>query len=452
MAALFLIPVVAGATVATDAVPPPVPPVISQASPTALLPLDPDAPRPQAGVLVAELDRIFSSIEPDSTVSASVLDVATGDELYARSSSEAGVPASSLKILTAIAATDVLGEDHTFTTKVLLKDPQTLVLVGGGDVLLGAGKDAASVSGRAGLETLAAATAREIRRMHAAGALGPELALELDDSLFAGPGLNPAWDQSLVATNNIATVAPLALYGARADERPLAPRVKDPAMAAATAFAGSLRSALGNDAGVPRVSTDIVRGQTGEGAAELASASSAPLGEQVRFMLEDSDNYVAEALGRLTAIALGKPADYGHGALAVQEKIAELGIHAEALELVDTSGLASANMVSALTLADSLRFAATSNHVELRDLGYKLPVAGTTGTLSSRLNTAGTRGIVRAKTGSLLDVSSLSGTTLTQDGRILAFSFMVASHEGQLAPHKDILDAAAIYLTGCGCR
>ena len=58
-------------------------------------------------------------------------------------------------MLTAIAATDGIGEDHRFTTKAVLKDPNTVVLVGGGDVLLGAGTDSASVSGRAGLGTLA---------------------------------------------------------------------------------------------------------------------------------------------------------------------------------------------------------------------------------------------------------------------------------------------------------
>ena len=69
----------------------------------------------------------------------------------------------------------MLGEDHRFTTKVLLKDPQTLVLVGGGDVLLGSGKDSTAVSGRAGLETLAAQAAKEILKAQAAGRLGSEL-------------------------------------------------------------------------------------------------------------------------------------------------------------------------------------------------------------------------------------------------------------------------------------
>ena len=452
LAALFLIPVVAGTATPQAAEPPRVPPVVSPASPTALPPLDSSAPQPDTGVLGTGLDRILSSIEPDSTVSASVVDIVTGTEIYSRSGAQAGIPASSLKILTAIAATDVLGEGHRFTTRVLLKDPQTLVLVGGGDVLLGSGKDSTAVSGRAGLQSLADEAAKAIHKARAAGLLGPDLVLEIDDSLFSGPGLNPAWDESLMTTNNISAVAPLALYGARVDAGPKSPRVKDPAMAAAASFAKSLRAALGNAADTPRLAADLARGQAGEGATELASVSSAPLGEQIRFMLEVSDNYVAEALGRLTAIAQGSPGDYQHGAQAVQEKVADLGIHSESLALIDTSGLAEGNRVSPLTLADALKFAATSNHAALRNLSYQLPVAGATGTLGARLNAANTRGIVRAKTGSLVEVSSLSGITVSKDGRALAFSFMVHSNNGELAPHKGTLDAAATYLTGCGCR
>lgn len=448
---LFFIPVLAGTATPRVVPTPPVPPVVLPARPTALPPLAADAPQPDGAVLAAGLNKLFSGIETDSKVSASVIDLASGEEAYSRSGSEPGVPASSLKVLTAIAATSVLGEDHRFSTKVLLKDQKTVVLVGGGDVLLGTGKNSTSVSGRAGLQTLALAAAKEIQAAQATGALGHELFLEIDDSLFTGSGMNPAWDESLVTTNNITTVAPLALYGARVDAGPKSPRAKDPALAAGSAFAASLRSAL--DTGTPtRLATEITRGRAGDGATELATASSATLGEQIRFMLEQSDNYVAEAMGRLTALAQGEPGDYEHGSAAVQQQISKLGIHSEGLSLSDTSGLSPANRVSPLTLASALKYAATSGSATLRNISYQLPVAGSTGTLSSRLGAPQTRGIVRAKTGSLVDISSLSGMTVTKDGRALAFSFMVHSSDGQLAPHKNVLDAAANYLTNCGCR
>lgn len=452
LVALFLIPVLAGTTTPKKLADLPIPPVITHATPTALAPLDPHAPRPDNQTLKTSLDAIFSGGKADTEVSASVIDIATGEEVYSRSSSDAGIPASSLKVLTALAATSILGEDHKFTTKVMLKDPHTLVLVGGGDVLLGTGTESQAVSGRAGLRTLAQSTAKAILTAQANGEIDKNLSLELDDSLFTGPDLNPRWDQSLVTTNNISAVAPLALYGARIDAGPKSPRSKDPAMAAASSFAASLRAALAKTAGSPSLQTTITRAEAGQEAIELASISSATVGEQVTFMLEVSDNYVAEALGRLAAIAAGKPGDYEHGAGVVQEKISELGIDSAGLSMVDNSGLSAANRVSARTLASALEYAATSSSSALRDISYQLPVAGTTGTLSTRLTGPATRGIVRAKTGSLVNVSSLTGITVTKDNRALAFAFLVHTSDGQLAPHKSMLDAAAGYLTNCGCR
>lgn len=450
--AFLLIPVAAGSGARKAAGETPVPPVLAAAAATALPPLDPAAPWPLAGVLKSSLDPILSADPAKASVSASVIDVASGEELYSLSGDQPGIPASSLKVLTAIAATQVIGEDHRFTTRAVLKDPNTVVLVGGGDVLLGAGTGAQSASGRAGLQSLAQLAATSLLRAHAAGEAGDSVTVQLDDSLFSGPALNPDWDDSLVTTHNISPLSPIAMYGARANAHPKAERVADPGMHAATTFARALRTAVGSAAGGPQVATGVTRAAAGVQGTELASVSSATLGEQVRFMLEVSDNYVAEALGRLVAVKLGRPGDYAHGAAAVQQALADLGIDTTGMELKDTSGLADTNRVAPLALARALGYAATSGHASLRNLSYGLPVAGATGTLSSRLGAAETRGVVRAKTGSLMEVSSLSGFTVTRDGRALAFSFFVHTRDRAVGPHRQMLDAAAAVLTGCGCR
>lgn len=452
LVALFLIPIIAGTATPKKDIEPPVPAVIAQVNPKALAPLDPAAPQPEAEVLKSGLDTIFSAGSTDARVSASVIDIAANEEIYSRSGDTPGIPASSLKILTAITATNILGEEHRFITKAMLKDSNTVVLVGGGDSLLGSGADSKAISGRAGLGTLASEAAQAILDAQNTGEIDKNIRLEIDDSLFSGDALNPSWDQSLMDTNNISAVSPLALYGARIDAGAKSPRSKDPAMAAGSAFASALRAALAKTADAPVLDAQITRASAGENATELASIASATLGEQVTFMLEDSDNYVAEVLGRLSAIAKGNPGDYQHGASVVEEHVAELGITHEGLSIVDNSGLAAENKVSALTLASALKYAATSSNAVLRDLSYQLPVAGSTGTLSTRMIAPNTRGIVRAKTGSLINISSLSGLTVTADGRVLAFSFMVNTTDGQLAPHKAMLDAAASYLTKCGCR
>lgn len=450
--AFFLIPVVLPGASESAAEEPPAPEVLAAAKATALPRLDPGAPAPDSNVLKSTMDSALSAAGSGAAVTASVIDVENGEELYSRSAGEPGIPASSLKVLTAISAVQSMGEDHRFTTKAMLKDADTVVLVGGGDVLMGAGKGSESANGRAGLQALAKNTATALLAAHSAGEASDSVNIELDDSLFAGDPLNPAWDVSLVTTHNISPISPIAMYGARANSEPKAARVPDPGMYAATTFTTALSAALSAAGDGVKISAGPVRSGAGTQGAELASVSSATLGEQIRFMLEVSDNYLAETLGRLVAVANQEPADYSHAAQSVGQTLQGLGIDTTGMRLVDTSGLAETNRVSPRTLARALEYAATSEHASLRNLSYSLPVAGATGTLSTRLAAPGTRGTVRAKTGSLREVSSLSGLTVSKDGRVLAFSFFVHTDDKAIAPHKQVLDAAAAALTGCGCR
>ncbi|GAA4366310.1 D-alanyl-D-alanine carboxypeptidase/D-alanyl-D-alanine endopeptidase [Paeniglutamicibacter cryotolerans] len=427
-------------------------PEIAVAKPTALPHLEPDAPAPDPARLKALLDQVLR--KPDGTsFSATVIDVLDGATLYEHGGDRPGIPASSLKILTAVAATTELGLEKTFDTSVVMPDAGTLVLVGGGDVLLGTGESRPeSTVGHAGVGTLAKKVAAKLTEAHATGGIDDTLKLVLDDSLFTGPGLNPAWDQSLMDTSNISAVQPLALYGARRDAGPSSTRVDDPAMTAAQAFADALRSELAATTGAPQLAAGITRGQSDAGDTTLASVSSAPLGDTLSFMLQVSDNYVAEVMGRLVAIKADEPGSYTGGANAVRRSIGRLGIDITGMELVDTSGLAATNRVAPRQLAQTLVLAATSGVPALRELSYQLPLAGATGTLSHRLGATSTRGLVRAKTGSLLEVSSLSGLVVADDGRLLAFSVFAKSPQQVIAPHKDVLDSFATVLAGCGCR
>ncbi|WP_261556229.1 D-alanyl-D-alanine carboxypeptidase, partial [Frankia tisae] len=81
-----------------------------------------------------------------------------------------------------------------------------------------------------------------------------------------------------------------------------------------------------------------------------------------------------------------------------------------------------------------------------------LPVAGFSGTLNDRYATADTApgaGDVRAKTGTLRNVSSLAGQLVDADGRLLLFAFLSPAEEA--GGTKAALDRVAAALAGCGC-
>ncbi|MFD8819284.1 D-alanyl-D-alanine carboxypeptidase, partial [Streptomyces sp. NPDC059627] len=241
-----------------------------------------------------------------STRTAVVVDVATGRRLYGSGADTALAPASTTKIATAVAALSALGPDHRFTTRVAL-EPGTreVVLVGGGDPTLTARKDAA---GWASLRTLATETAKSLT---ARGI--KQITLSYDTTLYSGPDLHP-----IGVNGNLARVTPLTADEGRTNDSTEGPvtRVSDPAADAAQKFAGFLA-----DAGIKTTSPGTSKASSR--ADTLATVSSPPLSSVVERMLTNSDNDIAEALARQTALATGKLASINGGAAAIDAEHSE---------------------------------------------------------------------------------------------------------------------------------
>lgn len=403
------------------------------------------APLPSPDAVAKSLDAALATSKGDFT--AVVLDAATGKELYNRNATAGRIPASNLKLLTALAALKTLGADTTLPTTVLAgSTPSSLVLRGGGDSLLTtAASDPSQVLGRAGLATLAAQTAGALK---AAGTTGP-VTLTVDDTLFTGPALNPHWVQGDVDAGEIAPIYPMALYGGRPDPAgPPALRPQDSAVTVGRAFAQALAAA-----GV-QVSGDVARGTADDGAHTLGEVRSATVGEQVGYLLQNSDNYVAEVMGRLVSIAKHQDGSTTAAIAAVKSTVASMGVNTSGLVLTDCSGLAEGNLVSAQQLTQAVLLMASDPDENLRAGLLGLPIAGLSGTLEARYRDAATlagAGVVRAKTGTLNEVLSLSGYVVDASGRLLVFSFIGNSFTEGSSSAKANVDAAATILAGCGC-
>ncbi|WIB09598.1 D-alanyl-D-alanine carboxypeptidase/D-alanyl-D-alanine-endopeptidase [Arthrobacter sp. zg-Y820] len=423
------------------------------------VPAGSEAPAPDTRVLAALLDAELA-VDGSGKFSGAVQDALTGEVLYDLDGDVPVTPASSLKLLTAAAALSDLGADTRFETGVHAGTaPGTIILKGGGDVLLTAGEsDDDAIVGHAGLQTLADETAAALAERGTSGTVS----IRLDDTLFTGASLSPAWSREDVAAGEMAALYPLAINSAWAAEGVSSgPRAGDAALAAASAFAAALEtSAAGYGFTVDPV---IERGAAAEGADRLASVVSAPVADQVQQMLLSSDNYLAEALARMSAQATGREATFEGGTAAVLSAVSRLGVDTGGLVLADVSGLGGGTEISARQLAATVQAALTSTKNDVRALPYSLPVAGLSGTLSSRLTgttgTGGTdgagpspAGVVRGKTGSLFAVTSLSGFVTDADGRLLSFAFVANGLEGNTAQARAAVDAAATVLAGCGCR
>ncbi|MFH8424359.1 D-alanyl-D-alanine carboxypeptidase/D-alanyl-D-alanine-endopeptidase [Streptomyces sp. NPDC018038] len=402
---------------------PPRRPAPAPSAPGVLAALHAPAPATPPADLAARLGPLLADPGLGPLRTASVVDTATGKQLYGAGATTPMTPASTVKIATAAAALSALGPDHRIaTTATATPDGRTLTLTGGGDPTLD----------RPRLTALATATARALTaRGHTS------VRLTYDTHLYQGPAIHP-----IGPNENIAPVVALMTDEGRLDgsDSGPAPRTADPAGDTAAAFADLLTRAGVKVTGTP------APGRTPE-TAPLARTLSAPLADLVERTLTHSDNDLAEALARQTALARKKPAGFDGAATAVREELARLGLPVTGARFADGSGLDRRDRVSAALLTGLLTRAADPARPALRPLLTGLPVGGFTGTLAARFDTAPATegaGLVRAKTGTLTGVNTLAGTVVTADGRLLAFAFLAGGtpspYEAQ--PALDRLSAA----------
>ncbi|WP_067192294.1 D-alanyl-D-alanine carboxypeptidase, partial [Micrococcus lylae] len=235
--------------------------------------------------------------------------------------------------------------------------PKQLVLVGGGDVMLGTGaSDEKRVDGRAGLVTLAEQTVKGLEEQGVTG----EVELSLDLRLYAGDGVNPGWSEGLLEEGYISRVQPLATFGGRPQAGTAEERVADPAQFAAKRFQSVLKEKIaesGADLQL-KVREDIpqttVPREMVEESDSVGEVRSAPLREQVDYMLAHSDNQLAEALARNAAYAVGRTPDHRGAAGLMTDVAADLGVDTEGMDLKDACGLSGQNRISASALTGVL--------------------------------------------------------------------------------------------------
>ncbi|NGO41947.1 D-alanyl-D-alanine carboxypeptidase/D-alanyl-D-alanine endopeptidase [Streptomyces ureilyticus] len=391
---------------------------------------------PTEKALADVLDPLLDDPSLGSERTAAVVDVATGKRLYGKAADEALTPASTTKIATAVAALSAAGADHRIATRTAL-EPGTkeLVLVGGGDPTLTAREEA---NGNASLRTLADKTARALksRKLDA-------VTLSYDTTLYDGPALHPIGPNNA----NIAPVTALMADEGRLDDSSsgTADRSTDPAADAARQFAALLK-----DRGIKSKSPGPSKA-TGR-AESLAKVESPPLSALVERMLTNSDNDIAEALARQTALASGEQASFEGASAAIRTQLKKLELPLEGVEFADGSGLDRADRLTANLLTALLAKAGAPEHPELRPALTGLPVAGFTGTLRNRYTDQPGTGVVRAKTGTLTGVHALAGTVVDTEGRLLAFAFLTSSNRPMdPAATQKALDGAASALANCGC-
>lgn len=220
--------------------------------------------------------------------------------------------------------------------------------------------------------------------------------------------------------------------------------VVDPAGWAATAFREALaRRGIAVEGPVRTISraTDspVAAGDT----IALAAHVGEPLGRVVESVLGRSQNWHAEQLLKTIGKEIEGEGSWSAGIEVERRTLAALGVDTTAFLLKDASGLSSANLVTPEAIVALL--AAMRERPSGEAFLSALPVAAESGSLRRRFGGTPAAGRVRAKTGYIENVYSLSGYLTTLAGAEYAFSVIVNQTAGRSAVEAiDRLIAAVV--------
>ncbi len=428
--------------------------------------------------------------EPDmrrTTVGIHVEDVSDGTVLYSLNANRLMNPASNAKLLTAAAVLDVLGPSHTLVTDLRTdrrrgSEIQNLYIRGGGEAFL--------------LYRDVLSWASELRHQGVEKITGD---LVIDDGIFAGASLPPGFDQrpsdaawrpmiGALSVNFNAVgvrVEPAEAVGAPARVRLDPPnshvevvnrartvgggqarahveaeasgdgtrvivtgtigvnangvthrrRIDNP-----SAFAGSVIADALRLMGV-EFDGEIRTGTVPEGTERVYRHESQPMMAALSAMNKWSQNFIAEQLLLLLGLDGEEPSTWEQARVRATESLLGNGMNGEEFTVFNGSGLYDGNEVTARQLVSLLR--------EMRSHRYgaeflsTLAIAGVDGTLRHRLNDGVTEGNLRGKTGTLRDVTALSGYVQTEGGRMVAFAILFNNPPRQAWNYRGQQDAIA---------
>jgi D-alanyl-D-alanine carboxypeptidase/D-alanyl-D-alanine-endopeptidase (penicillin-binding protein 4) len=327
----------------------------------------------------------------------------SGRTLYSRNPERPLIPASNLKILTALAALAALGPDEHFATTArspakLQADGTlngSLYLVGSGDPLLMTADYTATFKNqpqtRTPFEALADdLVAKGLKRV-TGGVLG-------DETRYDTQRYIPTWKPRYITDAEVGPQSALLVNDGFAQFKPRRVAAASPAAHAASVLTDLLRSR--------GVSIDGLAGQSAvpAGAATISELRSPPVRDVVAEMLRESDNTTAELLTKeLGRRAEGKGTTAA-GLKAVRQALAAAHLPVAPLVAADGSGLDRGDRATCALLLAALSTGSTTGPLQAG-----LPTAAKDGTLADRFVGHVAAGRLRAKTGSLDGVVGLSG-------------------------------------------
>ncbi len=433
----------------------------------------------------------------------SVRDADTGEVLYSRDGDIRLHPASNMKLFSAAAALEVLGEDYTFSTEVLTDGEMSgpvlhgdLFLKGKGDPTLlkedfdqfamdlkdqGIDKIKGDLVGddtwyddvrlSRGITwpdepyyyaSQISALSLSPNEDYDAGTVIVEVTPSEDDSeaevtvvpetdyvnIVNNTEMVPAGESRSISIVRDRGTNDIIIEGTMPEDGSLQRSwvtVWEPTGYAVDVFKKSLE-----EQGIDFIGNSDVRlDETPEDASILTSRDSMPLDELLIPYMKLSNNGHGEVLVKEMGKVVHDEGSWNRGLDVVNDTIDGLGVNADTIYFHDGSGMSHVNHIPANEVAELLYQVQDQSWFPAFE--YSLPVAGESdrfvgGTLRNRMTEGPAQGNVTGKTGTLNTVSALSGYVTTMDGEDLIFSVIINNFISPSSNIKSIEDEIATML------
>ncbi len=166
-----------------------------------------------------------------------------------------------------------------------------------------------------------------------------------------------------------------------------------------------------------------------------------PLTSVLNYVMKNSNNYLAEYAFKIIGGAGGGRTETAKKSVEkIEQRMSIAHVPFGQCVINDGSGLSRRNCLSASTLTGILN--AAYRDKKLFNGFYPLfSVAGVDGTLRKRMKGTDAQGNVHGKTGTLRNVSALTGYVTTKDGEVMSFALLM--NGGNIGAYKGVQDKVA---------
>jgi D-alanyl-D-alanine carboxypeptidase/D-alanyl-D-alanine-endopeptidase (penicillin-binding protein 4) len=423
--------------------------------------------------LKSEADTIIDKISPTTNIGIEVFDLNTGSTLYKRNENKNFIPASNMKLFSDAAALMVLGPDYRFKNQLstsaasiqngVLKGPLYLHLSGDpsfnntrlstllshlktwnihkiqGDVIIdstnanispyapGIAIKDMTYSYGAPIAPLVIDANRLLVTVNPADRADQLAIVEIEenhgDIVITNQVRTKASSKNcgvdfVMDQNNHLTVRGCVGIGQWAVQQKMA--IRNPLI-----YAQSLIQQQLNKSNIV-LDGKVILGKAPTHAMLLASDSSKPIAQLMADTLKPSDNLYADSLFLHAAYKLqGSTANWDQAQVLVKNFLEkQTGINLKQAALTDGSGLSRNDLLTPSQTVELLKFLFQRFPLTFEYIAA-LPVSGRDGTLQKRFKKPLQQDMVRAKTGTMTGVISLSGYLYTANAHTLAFAIYI---------------------------